>query len=112
MADCGDITVVPADVTSNFNKSSQAVESVSSRVALPVLVVGDRAITFPADRGLSRFAALAIVHFDAHMDYTHDVQGLFHVHRNPIRRCHKPARDILNRSKRSPAAERRRKAWR
>ena len=58
MADCGDITVGPADVTSNFDKLAQAVEKVADRGALPVIVGGDHAITFPAVRGLSRFAPL------------------------------------------------------
>ncbi|MXY13962.1 MAG: hypothetical protein F4Y46_08215, partial [Chloroflexi bacterium] len=87
MADCGDITVLPSDVESNFDKLTQAVEKVSDRGALPVVIGGDHAITFPAVRGLSRFAPLNIVHFDAHLDYTHDVQGVFYTHGNPIRRC-------------------------
>ena len=87
MADCGNITVVPSDVTSNFDKLSQAVEKVAARGALPVIVGGDHAITFPAVRGLSKFSPLNLVHFDAHMDYSHDVQGVFHTHGSPIRRC-------------------------
>ena len=87
MADCGNITVVPSDVTGNFDKLSQAVEKVADRGALPVIVGGDHAITFPAVRGLSKFSPLNLVHFDAHMDYSHDVQGVFHTHGSPIRRC-------------------------
>ena len=87
MADCGNITVVPSDVTGNFDKLSQAVEKVAARGALPVIVGGDHAITFPAVRGLSKFSPLNLVHFDAHMDYSHDVQGVFHTHGSPIRRC-------------------------
>ena len=87
MADCGNITVVPSDVTGNFDKLSQAVEKVAARSALPVIVGGDHAITFPAVRGLSKFSPLNLVHFDAHMDYSHDVQGVFHTHGSPIRRC-------------------------
>ena len=45
MADCGNITVVPSDVTGNFDKLSQAVEKVAARGALPVMVGGDHAIT-------------------------------------------------------------------
>ena len=88
MADCGNITVVPSDVTGNFDKLTRAVEKVAERGALPVVVGGDHAITFPAVRGLSKFAPLDLVHFDAHLDYTHDVQGVFHTHGSPIRRCH------------------------
>jgi agmatinase len=39
-------------------------------------------------RGLSNFGPLNIVHFDAHLDYTHDVQGVLYTHGSPIRRCH------------------------
>jgi agmatinase len=88
MADCGNITVVPSDITGNFDKLSQAVEKAIAQGALPVVVGGDHAITFPAVRGFSKFAPLNLVHFDAHLDYTHDVQGVFHTHGSPIRRCH------------------------
>ena len=87
MADCGNITVVPSDVTSNFDKLSQVVEKAVAKGALPVVVGGDHAITFPAVRGFSKFSPLNLVHFDAHLDYTHDVQGVFHTHGSPIRRC-------------------------
>ena len=51
------------------------------------MVGGDHAITFPVVRGLSKFAPLNIVHFDAHLDYTHDVQDALYTHASPIRRC-------------------------
>jgi len=57
------------------------------RNAFPVIVGGDHAITFPIVRGLSKFKPLNIVHFDAHLDYTHDVQGVLLTHGSPIRRC-------------------------
>jgi agmatinase len=87
MADCGNITVTPSDVLGNFEKLTQVVEKVVARGAFPVVVGGDHSITFPAVRGLSQFAPLDIVHFDAHMDYTHDYQGVRYSHGSPIRRC-------------------------
>ena len=51
------------------------------------MVGGDHAITFPAVRGLSSFAPLNIVHFDAHLDYSHDIQDNLYTHASPIRRC-------------------------
>ena len=87
MADCGDITIVPSEVEGNFAKITAAVEQIARRGALPVAVGGDHAITFPVVRGLSQFAPLNIVHFDAHLDYTHDIQGVLHTHASPIRRC-------------------------
>ena len=87
MADCGNVPIVPSEVTGNFDRITRAVEQVADRGALPVAVGGDHAITFPVVRGLSKFAPLNIVHFDAHLDYTHDVQDALYTHASPIRRC-------------------------
>ena len=87
MADCGNVPIVPSEVVGNFDRITRAVEQVVERGALPVAVGGDHAITFPVVRGLSKFAPLNIVHFDAHLDYTHDVQDALYTHASPIRRC-------------------------
>ena len=87
MADCGNITVVPSEVVENFGKLTAVVEKVVERGSFPVVVGGDHAITFPVVRGLGKFSPLNIVHFDAHLDYTHDVQGVLYTHGSPIRRC-------------------------
>jgi agmatinase len=87
MADCGNITTLPSDVLRNFDKLTRAVEKVVERGAFPVVVGGDHASTFPVVRGLHKFAPLNIVHFDAHLDYTHDYQGVLYSHGSPIRRC-------------------------
>ena len=87
MADCGNIAVLPSEVLRNFDMLTQVVEKVVHRGAFPVIVGGDHAITFPAVRGLSNFAPLNIVHFDAHMDYAHDYGGVLYTHGSPIRRC-------------------------
>ena len=87
MADCGNVTVVPSEVVRNFDKITAAVAKAVERGAFPVVVGGDHAITFPAVRGLSSFAPLNIVHFDAHLDYSHDIQDNLYTHASPIRRC-------------------------
>ena len=88
MADCGNVSVSPSDVLHNFERLAGVVHQIAQRGALPVILGGDHAITFPAVAGLSRFAPLDIVHFDAHLDYTHDYQGAMLTHGSPIRRCH------------------------
>ena len=87
MADCGNITIVPSEVVNNFAKITEAVEKVVQRGAFPVVIGGDHAITFPVVRALRKFAPLNIVHFDAHLDYTHDIQDNLYTHASPIRRC-------------------------
>ena len=86
-ADCGNVPIVPSEVVGNFDRITRAVQEVAARGALPAVVGGDHAITFPVVRGLSSFAPLNIVHFDAHLDYTHDVQDALYTHASPIRRC-------------------------
>ena len=87
MADCGNVTALPSDVLNNFDKLTRSVEKVFSRGAFPVVVGSDHAITYPVVRGLSKFAPLNIVHFDSHLDYSHDYQGVLHTHGSPICRC-------------------------
>ena len=87
MADCGNITTVPSDVLKNFDKLTKVVERVVQRGSFPVVVGGDHSSTFPVVRALGEFAPLNIVHFDAHLDYSHDYQGVMYSHGSPIRRC-------------------------
>jgi len=87
MADCGNVTILPSEVLDNFDRLTQVVAKIVDKGAFPVVVGGDHAITFPAVRGLSGYAPLNIVHFDAHLDYSHDYQGVLYSHGSPIRRC-------------------------
>ena len=87
MADCGNVTILPSEVLDNFNRLTQVVEKVVAKGAFPVVVGGDHAITFPSVRGFSKHQPLNIVHFDAHLDYSHDYQGVLYSHGSPIRRC-------------------------
>ena len=52
-----------------------------------MVVGGDHAITFPEVRGFSKYQPLNIVHFDAHLDYSRDYQGVLHTHGSPTCRC-------------------------
>ncbi len=87
IADCGDVSIVPSEVVNNFARLTKAVETIVDRGAFPVVVGGDHAITFPVVRALGKFEPLNIVHFDAHLDYSHHTQGVRLTHGSPIRRC-------------------------
>ena len=87
MADCGNVRVTPSDVTHNFSRLADTVSRIAQRGALPVILGGDHAITFPAVAGLAQFAPLDIVHFDAHLDYAHHYNGAMLTHGSPLRRC-------------------------
>lgn len=87
MADCGDVSVVPSNVDLGFDRLSRVVGRILNTGSFPVIVGGDHAITFPAVRAFTGFDKVDIVHFDAHMDFSHDYQGVLHTHGSPIRRC-------------------------
>lgn len=87
MADCGDVTIIPADVENNFAKITHAVRKIIAKGSFPVIVGGDHSITFPAARGFDSYSELDVVHFDAHMDFSHETQASFYHHGCPIRRC-------------------------
>ena len=88
MADCGNVSVSPSEVVHNFERLAGVVQKIAQRGAMPVILGGDHAITFPTVAGLAQFAPLDIVHFDAHLDYTHHYHGALLTHGSPIRRCH------------------------
>ena len=87
MADYGHVTTLLSNVLNNFDKLTRSVGRVVSLGAFPVVVGGDHAITYQLVRGMSKFAPLNIVHFDAHLVYSHDYQGVLHTDGSPIRRC-------------------------
>jgi agmatinase len=87
MADCGDVTVAPSNAELGFDRLTRVVGRILAAGAFPVIVGGDHSITFPAVRAFADFGKIDIVHFDAHMDYSHDYQGVLYTHGSPIRRC-------------------------
>ena len=48
MADCGNVTVNPSDVVHNFERLAGVVARIAERGAMPVILGGDHAITFPS----------------------------------------------------------------
>jgi agmatinase len=85
MADCGDVDIRTVGIEETFDAITAAVRGVRSRGALPVIVGGDHAITYPALRAYDDLR-LAVIHFDAHMDFTDVWAGQRLSHDNPLRR--------------------------
>jgi agmatinase len=68
LVDVGDVDVRPTDVEGTFDAVTAAVRSLLDSGALPVILGGDHAITYPVVRAYDR--PLHVVHFDAHVDYS------------------------------------------
>ena len=88
IADVGDADILPTNVVGSFANITSTVGSVVSRQALPVVLGGDHAITFPVVRAFASVAGagpLYVVHFDAHLDYMPFVHGLEYTNAHAFR---------------------------
>lgn len=74
IADVGDVDIAPTNVEQSFANITDTVRKILACGALPVVLGGDHAITFPIFRALDR--PVHVLHFDAHMDYADEVDGL------------------------------------
>jgi agmatinase len=88
IADVGDADILPTNVVASFQNITQTVRTVLSRKALPVIIGGDHAITFPVVRAFADAGPLHVVHFDAHLDYMPFVHGLEHTNAHAFRHIH------------------------
>src|SRR5262245_39127608 len=78
IADVGDADILPTNPTATFANITGATRAILARGALPVVIGGDHAVTFPVVRAFdeSGMGPLHVVHFDAHLDYMPFVHGL------------------------------------
>jgi agmatinase len=78
IADVGDADVLPTNPTDTFTNITGATRAILDAGAMPVVIGGDHAITFPVVRAFdeSGLGPLHVVHFDAHLDYMPFVHGL------------------------------------
>jgi len=78
IADVGDADVLPTNPADTFTNITGATRAILDAGAMPVVIGGDHAITFPVVRAFdqSGMGPLHVVHFDAHLDYMPFVHGL------------------------------------
>ena len=74
IADVGDVDVLPTNVERTFENITEAVREILQRTAMPVVLGGDHAITYPVVRAFEE--PIHVVHFDAHLDYEPFVHDL------------------------------------
>lgn len=78
IADVGDADILPTNPADTFTNITAATRAILARGALPVVIGGDHAVTFPVVRAFDEagLGPLYVVHFDAHLDYMPFVHGL------------------------------------
>jgi agmatinase len=85
IADVGDADVLPTNVEDTFVNITSMVSGVLDRGAMPVVLGGDHAVTFPVVRAFESTGPLHVVHFDAHLDYMPFVHGLAYTNQHAFR---------------------------
>jgi len=85
IADVGDADIIPTNVVDTFANITETVHGVIDRGAMPVVLGGDHAITFPVVRAFESEGPLHVVHFDAHLDYMPFVHGLEYTNQHAFR---------------------------
>jgi len=81
--DVGDADVLPTNIVDTFRSVTEMTGQVLARGAMPVVIGGDHAISFPVVRAFTE--PLHVVHFDAHLDYAPFVHGLEYTNSHAFR---------------------------
>ena len=74
ITDIGDVDVLPTNVEKTFDNITRTVRRILDRGAMPVVLGGDHAITYPVVRAYDE--PLHVLHFDAHTDYAPFIHDL------------------------------------
>jgi agmatinase len=87
IADVGDADILPTNPLDTFANITETMKAILERGALPVVIGGDHAVTFPVVRAFDEagLGPLYVVHFDAHLDYMPFVHGLSMTNQHPFR---------------------------
>ena len=83
IVDVGDADILPTNVVDTFRNVTDMTGQVLGRGAMPVVIGGDHAISFPIVRAFTE--PLHVVHFDAHLDYAPFIHGLEYTNSHAFR---------------------------
>jgi agmatinase len=83
IVDVGDADILPTDVEGTFANITNMTRHILERGAMPVVLGGDHAITFPVVRAYDQ--PLHVVHFDAHIDYSPFLHGFEYTNAHAFR---------------------------
>ena len=87
LVDVGDADVLMTNIEATFENVTRMTRQVLDHGALPVVLGGDHAISFPVVRAFSD--PLHVVHFDAHIDYAPFVHGFEYTNSHAFRHIYR-----------------------
>ena len=89
VVDAGDVEMYSGDTERSIASLEEAVHTVASSGAVPLVLGGDHTIALPDATGVARhlgFGRVSMLHFDAHADTGHIEFGSLYGHGQPMRR--------------------------
>ncbi len=87
IVDLGDADIVHTDTEQSHQRIEEAVRTILSAGAMPVVLGGDHSVNIPCVRAFSGRDPIHIVQIDAHLDFVDERHGVRHGHGNPMRRA-------------------------
>jgi agmatinase len=88
VVDAGDVEMYSGDVEGSIHAIEEAVYTIASSGAIPVILGGDHTVALPDATGVARhhgFGRVSMLHFDAHADTGEIEFGHLHGHGQPMR---------------------------
>jgi agmatinase len=86
VVDCGDVPGDPMDVPGTVDRATEAVRTILSRGAVPIVFGGDDAVPIPVARAYRDYGPIVVVQIDQHLDFTDEVDGVREGYSSPMRR--------------------------
>ncbi len=87
IVDAGDADILPTNLPGTFDNITASTRGILEAGAMPVVLGGDHAITYPVVRAFTQ--PLHVVHLDAHLDYMPFIHGMFHTNMHAFRHIRK-----------------------
>ena len=87
LMDCGDVIANPRHLEDNKTLVTEAVRTILSRGALPIVLGGDDSIPPLILRAYEGHESITVLQFDAHLDYRDEVKGIRDGYSSPMRRA-------------------------
>lgn len=87
IVDCGDVIGDPEGGSGNHARVEEAVRRIANSGATIITIGGNDGTSTPVMRGLDAHMGVSIVHFDAHLDYRNEVEGLTNGWSSSMRRA-------------------------
>lgn len=87
LVDCGDVIANPRSLEDNKALVTEAVRTILSRNAVPIVLGGDDSIPPLILRAYEGDGPITVLQFDAHLDYRDEVKGIRDGYSSPMRRA-------------------------